>query len=249
MTHFVSSFAIASPTLLFHIFNLVHLIFTLFFLTVWHMVQHARRDRLPQLCSPMHDPHPSNAEMMESRNRMNACGGPTGLEASRAPYSKSHARRLKRKEREELVGGRLGTLQAALPSMAPIPPCQRWREVRGKTRRPRGRCHHHDHSHRHLVRKTRRQVQRTHRRGCGRATARKRDRVKSGRGKAHHSQSRNGDGPCTTLVYFFHLSIAQPVTKLILFFFVKKNPFTAQESRAFSPTFDSFEPRVCGQSI
>jgi ribosome biogenesis protein SLX9 len=41
----------------------------------------------------------------------------TGLEASRAPYSKSHARRLKRKEKEQLAGG-LGILQAALPSIA-----------------------------------------------------------------------------------------------------------------------------------
>jgi len=40
------------------------------------------------------------------------------LEASRAPYSKSHARRLKRKEREQLAGD-LGSLRAALPSMAP----------------------------------------------------------------------------------------------------------------------------------
>jgi len=38
------------------------------------------------------------------------------LEASRAPYSKSHARRLKRKEREQLAGG-LGSLKAALPSI------------------------------------------------------------------------------------------------------------------------------------
>jgi len=42
----------------------------------------------------------------------------TGLEASRAPYSKSHARRLKRKEKEQLAGD-FGTLQAALPSIAP----------------------------------------------------------------------------------------------------------------------------------
>ncbi|KAH9985405.1 ribosome biogenesis protein SLX9-domain-containing protein, partial [Russula compacta] len=40
------------------------------------------------------------------------------LEASRAPYSKSHARRLKRKEREQLAGG-LDLLKAALPSIAP----------------------------------------------------------------------------------------------------------------------------------
>ncbi|KAH9969009.1 ribosome biogenesis protein SLX9-domain-containing protein [Russula dissimulans] len=40
------------------------------------------------------------------------------LEASRAPYSKSHARRLKRKEREQLAGD-LGSLRAALPSMTP----------------------------------------------------------------------------------------------------------------------------------
>lgn len=44
--------------------------------------------------------------------------GITGLEASRAPYSKSHARRLKRKEKEQLTG-RLGSLKAALPSIAP----------------------------------------------------------------------------------------------------------------------------------
>jgi hypothetical protein len=43
----------------------------------------------------------------------------TGLEASRAPYSKSHARRLKRREKEELTAGGLGSLKAALPSIAP----------------------------------------------------------------------------------------------------------------------------------
>ena len=48
-------------------------------------------------------------------------GALTGLEASRAPYSKSHARRLKRKEKEELAGGGLGVLQAALPSIVPTP--------------------------------------------------------------------------------------------------------------------------------
>ncbi|KAF8481136.1 ribosome biogenesis protein SLX9-domain-containing protein, partial [Russula ochroleuca] len=40
------------------------------------------------------------------------------LEASRAPYSKSHARRLKRREKEQLTG-RLWSLKAALPSIAP----------------------------------------------------------------------------------------------------------------------------------
>jgi ribosome biogenesis protein SLX9 len=43
----------------------------------------------------------------------------TGLEASRTPYSKSHARRLKRREKEELTAGGLGSLKAALPSIAP----------------------------------------------------------------------------------------------------------------------------------
>jgi hypothetical protein len=46
-------------------------------------------------------------------------GGRTGLEASRAPYSKSHARRLKRREKEQLTAGGLGSLKAALPSIAP----------------------------------------------------------------------------------------------------------------------------------
>ncbi|KAH8988916.1 ribosome biogenesis protein SLX9-domain-containing protein [Lactarius akahatsu] len=39
------------------------------------------------------------------------------LEASRAPYSKSHARRLKRKERERLAGGGMESLASALPSI------------------------------------------------------------------------------------------------------------------------------------
>jgi len=62
--------------------------------------------------------------------------GATGLEASRAPYSKSHARRLKRKEKEELVGGRLGTLQAALPSIAPIPAASAGERSAGKLDAP-----------------------------------------------------------------------------------------------------------------
>ncbi|KAF8507144.1 hypothetical protein F5888DRAFT_74732 [Russula emetica] len=40
-------------------------------------------------------------------------------QASRAPYSKSHARRLKRREKEQLTAGGLGSLKAALPSIAP----------------------------------------------------------------------------------------------------------------------------------
>ncbi|KAH9064267.1 ribosome biogenesis protein SLX9-domain-containing protein [Lactarius vividus] len=39
------------------------------------------------------------------------------LEASRAPYSKSHARRLKRRERERLAGGGMESLESALPSI------------------------------------------------------------------------------------------------------------------------------------
>jgi hypothetical protein len=41
----------------------------------------------------------------------------SGLEASSAPYSKSHARRLKRKEREGLAGGGMESLKTALPSI------------------------------------------------------------------------------------------------------------------------------------
>jgi hypothetical protein len=42
----------------------------------------------------------------------------SGLEASRAPYSKSHARRLKRNERERLAGGGMESLKIALPSIS-----------------------------------------------------------------------------------------------------------------------------------
>ncbi|KAI9460923.1 ribosome biogenesis protein SLX9-domain-containing protein, partial [Lactarius psammicola] len=42
------------------------------------------------------------------------------LEASRAPYSKSHARRLKRKEGERLAGGGMESLKTALPSITTV---------------------------------------------------------------------------------------------------------------------------------
>ena len=74
----------------------------------------------PHTCTP----HATNrvltvharASIITRINEMDV--GITGLEASRAPYSKSHARRLKRKEKEQLTG-RLGSLKAALPSIAP----------------------------------------------------------------------------------------------------------------------------------
>ncbi len=52
-------------------------------------------------------------------NELLGGGRVTGLEASRAPYSKSHARRLKRREKEQLTTGGLGSLKAALPFIAP----------------------------------------------------------------------------------------------------------------------------------
>jgi ribosome biogenesis protein SLX9 len=39
------------------------------------------------------------------------------LEASRAPYSKSHERRIKRKEREQIAGGSLKSLTKALAAL------------------------------------------------------------------------------------------------------------------------------------
>ena len=42
---------------------------------------------------------------------------PQEVEASRQPYSKSHARRLKRKAKEELAGGTLSDIQLAIDTM------------------------------------------------------------------------------------------------------------------------------------
>jgi len=42
---------------------------------------------------------------------------PLEVEASRLPYSKSHARRLKRKAKEELAGGTLSDIQSAITAM------------------------------------------------------------------------------------------------------------------------------------
>ena len=131
------------------------------------MVQHARHDRLPRLCSPMHDPNLSNAEMMESYERMRGTTHRLGG-VTRTVFKVACAQT----ETQGARGARgrpLGDATGRPSIHGSNTTCQPWREVRGKTRRPRGRCHHHDHSHRHLVRKTRRQVQTTHRRGCGRA--------------------------------------------------------------------------------
>lgn len=42
---------------------------------------------------------------------------PQEVEASRQPYSKSHAKRLKRKAKEELAGGALSDIQSAIAAM------------------------------------------------------------------------------------------------------------------------------------
>ena len=42
---------------------------------------------------------------------------PLEVETSRLPYSKSHARRLKRKAKEELAGGTLSDIQSAIAAM------------------------------------------------------------------------------------------------------------------------------------
>jgi len=42
---------------------------------------------------------------------------PLEVEASRLPYSKSHAKRLRRKAKEELAGGALSDIQSAIAAM------------------------------------------------------------------------------------------------------------------------------------
>ena len=68
---------------------------------------------------PCHDSISTTGGTGTNQFARSVVGGITGLEASRAPYSKSHARRLKRREKEELTAGGLGSLKAALPSIAP----------------------------------------------------------------------------------------------------------------------------------
>jgi ribosome biogenesis protein SLX9 len=79
----------------------------------------ARRDRIRDAHPMSVHRRPSNTnDVMDGDVGAGLATPHTGLEASRAPYSKSHARRLKRKEKEQLAGD-FGTLQAALPSIAP----------------------------------------------------------------------------------------------------------------------------------
>jgi len=67
-------------------------------------------------CPPQqHEPAPNKKERRILKHELFI----ERLEASRAPYSKSHSRRLKRREKEQLTAGGLGSLKAALPSIAP----------------------------------------------------------------------------------------------------------------------------------
>ena len=63
-----------------------------------------------------------HAKLLESRSRSTESlwsnlNRPLEVEASRLPYSKSHARRLKRKAKEELAGGTLSDIQSAIAAV------------------------------------------------------------------------------------------------------------------------------------
>ena len=63
-----------------------------------------------------------HAKLLESRSRSTESlwsnlNCPLEVEASRLPYSKSHARRLKRKAKEELAGGTLSDIQSAIAAV------------------------------------------------------------------------------------------------------------------------------------
>lgn len=175
VTHFVSSFR-------HHLARLTHLhlqfdpsyFHSFFFLNfgasrMAYGPTRASRSATNGYVRPCMTPIHQNAEMMESRNRMNACGGAHRLGGVTRTVFKVACAQTETQGEGGARGRPLGNATGRPSIHGSNTSCQRWREVRGKTRRPRGRCHHHDHSHRHLVRKTRGQVQTTHRRGCGRA--------------------------------------------------------------------------------
>ena len=63
-----------------------------------------------------------HAKLLESAFRLSVSPRvdlkyPLEVEGSRLPYSKSHARRLKRKAKEELAGGTLSDIQSAIAAM------------------------------------------------------------------------------------------------------------------------------------
>ena len=63
-----------------------------------------------------------HARLIESRSTLPgslflSLNLPQEVEASRQPYSKSHARRLKRKAKEELAGGALSDIQLAIATV------------------------------------------------------------------------------------------------------------------------------------
>ena len=63
-----------------------------------------------------------HARLLESRSTLPKSwwmnlNHPPEVEASRQPYSKSHARRLKRKAKEELAGGALSDIQLAIAAV------------------------------------------------------------------------------------------------------------------------------------
>jgi len=167
--------------------------------------------------------------------------GPTGLEASRAPYSKSHARRLKRKEKEELVGGRLGTLQAALPSIAPMPAASAGERSAGKLDAPAATVittiTATAASSAKLVAKSK--LPDAPDPGIAPQPKMRPGQIGEGKGTPLTKSQRR-----RALYDIILLPCRAPATEVMLFFFFQ-NVFAAQESRAFSPTLDPFEPRVC----
>lgn len=63
-----------------------------------------------------------HAKLLESRSKSTESpwanlNCPLEVESSRLPYSKSHARRLRRKAREELAGGTLSDIQSAIAAV------------------------------------------------------------------------------------------------------------------------------------
>ena len=237
------------PPYPFHIFNLIHLIFTHFF--IWRLSyciwSHTRAaigyHGYVRPCMP----HPSNTEMMDPMDVwMDVCGTHRAGGVTR-PIFKVACAQTETQGEGGARGRPLGNATGSPSIHSSNASCQRWREVRGKTRRPLGHSCHHDHSHRRLVCKTRRQVQTRRRaRPGGRAAAK--NATGSDRGGERHTTHKVSAATCPvrTTFFFFAFTIChRGLAAEVMFFLFFQNVFAVQESRALSSTLDPFEPRVC----
>jgi hypothetical protein len=214
------------------------------------LVQHARRDRLSRLCLPIH-PHPSNPEMMDPNGCTYVCAGVGEHRFGGVTRTVFKIARAQTETQGEggARGRPLGNATGRPSIHSSNASCQRWREVRGKARRPRAGHdgYHHDHSHRRLVRKKNRREDQTDRRARpgGRAAAATDATAGSDRGRERHITLNVAAAACPVRHYLLIVGHRAPATDVMPFFFFK-TPLLCRKAERFRQPLIRSNPEFAG---